>query len=227
MSRAPTEHSEDQAAGKQARLAHILSMQPVIPVLTILDAECAVPLATALRAGGLKVVEVMLRSPASEASIRRITRALPDMIVGAGTVVEPAQLARVHQLGAQFAVSPGHTDALITESNAIEVPLLPGASTVSEVMKLLAAGFTHQKFFPAESCGGPQFLRALFGPIPSARFCPTGGIDAGRVAAYLACPNVMCVGGSWVTPGDAIERRDWSTVESLARRASARTAPQL
>ena len=224
MSRAAKEDSADPAVGPRAALARILSIQPVIPVLTLSDAECAVPLATALRAGGLSVIEVMLRTPASEASIRRIVSECPDMVVGAGTVTEPEQLARVQRLGARFAVSPGHTEALIAEAKRTEFPLLPGAATVSEVMKLLEAGFTHQKFFPAEQSGGPRFLRALFGPLPSVRFCPTGGIDARNAAEYLKCPNVPCVGGSWVTPADAVERRDWPRVEALARQVSQRTA---
>lgn len=226
MSRGTGQEVAGTAGDKQGILAHILSIQPIIPVITISDADCAVPLAAALRAGGMRVVEVMLRTPASEESIRRIVGELPDMLVGAGTVTEPSQLAAASRLGARFAVSPGSTGSLIAEANRSDVPLLPGAATTSEVMRLLEAGFVHQKFFPAEQSGGAAFLRALTGPLPSVRFCPTGGIDADNVSRYLACSNVACVGGSWVTPAEVVARRDWSRVEALARQAIRAVAPR-
>ncbi len=226
MNRSSAGRPPEPDQGRRPLLARLLSSQPVIPVLTISDAGQAVPLARALHAGGMRVIEVMLRTPASEESIRAIVGELPDMHVGAGTITQPSQLERVQRLGARFAVSPGCTEALMSEASRTDIALLPGASTTSEVMRLLEAGFTHQKFFPAEQCGGAAFLRALAGPLPWARFCPTGGINAGNAAQYLACPNVTCVGGSWVAPTDVVARGEWPMVEALARQAIRASAPR-
>lgn len=202
-------------------LASLLARTPVVPVLVIEDAATAVPLAQALVAGGLPLLEITLRTTAALDVIRAIGAEVEDAIVGAGTVLTPRQLDEVAACGACFAVSPGATESLLEAARVSTVPLLPGAATASEVMRLLELGYAHMKFFPAEPAGGLALLKALAAPLPAARFCPTGGIDAERASAYLALSNVVCVGGSWVAPADAIERGDWSRITELARAAAA------
>ncbi|KUH37204.1 MULTISPECIES: bifunctional 4-hydroxy-2-oxoglutarate aldolase/2-dehydro-3-deoxy-phosphogluconate aldolase [Streptomyces] len=197
---------------------------PVLPVVVVEDAAGAVPLARALVAGGLPAVEVTLRTPAALDAIRAITAEVPGALVGAGTVVSPRAVEEAVAAGARFLVSPGWTGGLLAAMEASGVPYLPGVSTVSEVVALLERGVRDMKFFPAEAAGGSAYLAALAGPLPTARFCPTGGITAGSARGYLALPNVPCVGGTWVAPPAALAAGDWARVESLARGAAALAA---
>ncbi|MEU0944995.1 bifunctional 4-hydroxy-2-oxoglutarate aldolase/2-dehydro-3-deoxy-phosphogluconate aldolase [Streptomyces canus] len=198
----------------------LLDLAPVVPVVVLQDASDAVPLARALVAGGLPAIEVTLRTPAAPAAIRAIAEEVPDAVVGAGTVITPGQVRESVAAGARFLVSPGWTDVLLEAMRGSGVPFLPGVSTVSEVVALLERGVTEMKFFPAEAAGGTAYLKSLAGPLPQARFCPTGGIGPGNAPEYLSLPNVGCVGGTWMLPTDAIAARDWGRVEALAREAS-------
>ncbi|MEU3036208.1 bifunctional 4-hydroxy-2-oxoglutarate aldolase/2-dehydro-3-deoxy-phosphogluconate aldolase [Streptomyces griseoaurantiacus] len=201
--------------------ASVLDLAPVLPVVVVDDAAEAVPLARALVAGGLPAIEVTLRTPAALDAIRTMAEAVPDAVVGAGTVLTPAQVTRCVEAGARFLVSPGWTETLLAAMTASGVPFLPGVSTASEVVALLERGVTEMKFFPAEAAGGTAYLKSLAGPLPGVRFCPTGGIGPGTAPAYLALPNVGCVGGSWMVPADAVAAGDWGRVERLAREAAA------
>jgi len=189
---------------------------PVIPVVVLDEVDAAVPLARALAAGGVPVVELTLRTPGALDAVRRIADEAPDVLVGAGTIVAPGQAKQAADAGAQFLVSPGCTPRLLDEMADTGLPHLPGVATVSEVLALLERGLTEMKFFPAEPSGGVGFLKALASPVPQARFCPTGGITASSAAGYLAVPNVGCVGGSWITPASALAAHDWDTVRDLA-----------
>ncbi len=200
--------------------ADILDLAPVMPVVVVQEAESAVPLARALVAGGLPGIEVTLRTPAALEAIERIAAEVPEAVVGAGTVVTPDQARAAAGAGARFLVSPGCTDALASAMADTGLPFLPGVSTVSEAMALLERGVSEMKFFPAEAAGGAAFLKSLTGPLPQVRFCPTGGITADSAPAYLALPNVGCVGGSWLTPADAVASGDWERITDLARRAA-------
>lgn len=202
-------------------MACLLDLAPVLPVLVIDDAAHAVPLARALVAGGLPAVEVTLRTPAALDAIRAIAAEVPEAVVGAGTVLTPRQAEAALGAGARFLVSPGWTDRLLDAMRASGVPYLPGVSTASEVVALLERGVTEMKFFPAEAAGGVPYLASLASPLAEARFCPTGGIDATRAPGYLVLPNVGCVGGSWMFPGDAVRGTDWARIEQLAREAAA------
>jgi len=195
----------------------------VVPVVTIDDAASAVPLARALRDGGLDVVEVTLRTSAAVEAIRRIASELPDVLVGAGTVLTRDQAEDSIAAGSRFLVSPGLTPSLAEAGLAASVPLLPGIATASEAMEAAEHGFTFMKFFPAEAIGGAAALKALAAPLPHLRFCPTGGIDAAKAATYLALPNVVCVGGSWMAPADAVKAGDWTKITCLAAAASSGT----
>ncbi len=206
---------------KQARIAQILSAAPVVPVLTIEDRAVAVPLARALVAGGLTAIEVTLRTPAALECIRAIAGEVGGASVGAGTVLDAAQYEAAAKAGALFMVSPGATDALLDAADASSVPFLPGAATAGEAMRLLDRGYRHLKFFPAEPAGGLAYLKALAAPVASVRFCPTGGIGPKNAPDYLALPNVVCVGGSWVAPPEAIAGGDWARVTALSRDAAA------
>jgi 2-dehydro-3-deoxyphosphogluconate aldolase / (4S)-4-hydroxy-2-oxoglutarate aldolase len=194
---------------------------PVIPVLTIERIEEAVPLATALVNGGLSVLEVTMRTACALEAIEAIATSLPKAVVGAGTVLSPADATRALAAGAEFLVSPGTPNDIAAVFQAAPVPVLPGCSTVTEAMRLRERGFKVLKFFPAEACGGVGWLRGIGGPLPDLRFCPTGGIDAANAAKYLALPQVPCVGGSWVAPKAAVDARDWGRIEALARAAAA------
>ncbi|MFE2556115.1 bifunctional 4-hydroxy-2-oxoglutarate aldolase/2-dehydro-3-deoxy-phosphogluconate aldolase [Streptomyces sp. NPDC059352] len=194
---------------------------PVVPVVVIEDATDAVPLARALVAGGLPLIEVTLRTPAALHALRAIAAQVPEAVVGAGTVVSPAAVADAVGAGARFLVSPGWTERLLGAMRESGVPFLPGVSTTSEVVALLERGVEDMKFFPAEAAGGVPYLKSLAGPLPQARFCPTGGISPASAPAYLSLPNVGCVGGTWMLPRDAVAARDWSRVEALAREAAA------
>ncbi|MFC8899125.1 bifunctional 4-hydroxy-2-oxoglutarate aldolase/2-dehydro-3-deoxy-phosphogluconate aldolase [Streptomyces cinereoruber] len=198
---------------------------PVVPVVVIEDAADAVPLARALVAGGLPLIEVTLRTPAALDALRAIADGVPEAVVGAGTVVSAAGVADAVGAGARFLVSPGWTGRLLDAMRESGVPFLPGVSTASEVVALLERGVDAMKFFPAEAAGGVPYLKSLAGPLPQARFCPTGGVSAASAPAYLALPNVGCVGGTWMLPPDALAARDWARVESLAREAAALRAP--
>lgn len=200
--------------------ASVLDLAPVVPVVVIEDVFDAVPLARALVAGGLPAIEVTLRTPAAPAAIREIAAEVPDAVVGAGTVITPDQVDASVAAGARFLVSPGWTDVLLGAMRASGVPFLPGVSTTSEVVALLERGVREMKFFPAEAAGGTAYLKSLNGPLPQARFCPTGGIGPATAPSYLSLPNVACVGGSWMLPADAVAARDWARVEELARAAA-------
>jgi 2-dehydro-3-deoxyphosphogluconate aldolase/(4S)-4-hydroxy-2-oxoglutarate aldolase len=204
--------------------ASVLDLAPVVPVVVVEDASDAVPLARALVAGGLPAIEVTLRTPAALASIRAIADAVPDAVVGAGTVLTPKQVAQAVAAGARFLVSPGWTDVLLEAMRSSGVPFLPGVSTTSEVVALLERGVREMKFFPAQAAGGTAYLKSLAGPLPQARFCPTGGISAASAPDYLALPNVGCVGGSWMLPAEAVTAGDWARIERLAREAAGLSA---
>jgi 2-dehydro-3-deoxyphosphogluconate aldolase/(4S)-4-hydroxy-2-oxoglutarate aldolase len=202
-------------------LCTLFAGTPVIPVLTVEGSASAVPLARALVAGGLRVLEITLRTPASLQALKAIAGEVEHAVVGAGTVLTPAQYEAAARAGARFVVSPGATPALLDAAASSAAPFLPGAATASEAMALLERGHTFLKFFPAEPAGGIAYLKALAAPLPEARFCPTGGIDAESAVLYLDLPNVPCVGGSWVAPGAAVAAGDWPRITALARAAAA------
>ncbi len=194
---------------------------PVIPVIVIQRVEDAVPLAHALREGGVRVLEVTLRTPAALGAIEAIARALPEALVGAGTLRVPADAKAAKDAGSRFAVSPGYTEAMGAACRAVDLPLLPGVATPSEVMQAQADGLAFLKFFPATAAGGIPMLKALAGPFPDVIFCPTGGITPETAPQFLALPNVKVCGGSWLTPADAVREGDWARITQLAKAASA------
>ena len=202
-------------------LGEVLRRVGVVPVLTIASAEAGVALVRALVNGGLGVVEITLRTPAALAAIRRIRDELPDVLVGAGTVLTPELGQQAIAAGARFIVAPGMTPRLIEAAERWPVPFLPGAATASEAMSLADMGYGLLKFFPAEPIGGAAALKALAAPLPDIAFCPTGGIDAANAASYLALPNVAAVGGSWVAPAKLVEKADWAAITALAEAAAA------
>jgi 2-dehydro-3-deoxyphosphogluconate aldolase / (4S)-4-hydroxy-2-oxoglutarate aldolase len=199
----------------------LMRVGPVIPVIVLDDVAQAVPLARALVAGGVRVLEVTLRTSAGLASIRAIARDVPDAIVGVGTVTQPEEFAAALDAGARFAVTPGLTPALIAAAKASPLPLLPGVMTPSEVIAARAAGFLQLKLFPARQAGGIPMLNALRGPFPDTIFCPTGGVTIETAPDFLALPNVACVGGSWLTPTAAMAANDWAAITALAAQAAA------
>jgi 2-dehydro-3-deoxyphosphogluconate aldolase / (4S)-4-hydroxy-2-oxoglutarate aldolase len=203
------------------RVGELIDGAVVVPVLTLGDVATAVPLAEALASGGLTVLEITLRTDAALDAIGAIGKALPEVALGAGTVLDPAQLQAAADRGCRFAVSPGATPALLDAAEAVGIPFLPGAATAGEAMALAERGYLRQKLFPAEASGGVAFLKSLGEPLPQVRFCPTGGIDAAKAPSYLALKNVACVGGSWVAPKEAVGAGDWRTVERLAAEAVA------
>jgi len=207
------------------RIDQVLARAPVVPVLSIARVEDAVPLARALVDGGLPVLEVTLRTDAAIGAIRAIREQVPGASVGAGTVLSARDLSAVEAAGALFAISPGATDALYAAASDARIPLLPGIATASELMHGMELGYQRFKFFPAESSGGIAALKSFAGPFAQARFCPTGGIDAARAPAYLALPNVITVGGSWMVPADALAAGDWQRVANLARETAALRRP--
>ncbi|PWE30209.1 bifunctional 4-hydroxy-2-oxoglutarate aldolase/2-dehydro-3-deoxy-phosphogluconate aldolase [Pararhodobacter marinus] len=198
----------------------LCKLAPVIPVIVVDDLDHAVPLAEALVAGGLPVLEVTLRTPCALDAIRAMA-AVPGARVGAGTVLSAHDAANAKAAGATFAVSPGATPALIAACTAQGLPLLPGAASASEVMTLLERGYRTLKFFPAGPAGGPAMLKALGGPLPQATFCPTGGVSLANATDYLSLANVACVGGSWVAPAKMMAAGDWAGITELAREAAA------
>lgn len=201
--------------------ADVLALAPVIPVVVVDTVEQAVPLARALVRGGIPVIEITLRSEAGLGAIEAVAAQVEGMVVGAGTVVTPAQVQQVKDAGAQFLVTPGSPPRLLDAALASGLPLLAGAGTLTEMLTLAEAGLEAMKFFPAEASGGRPYLSAVAGPCPQLRFCPTGGITPETAAAWLALPNVGCVGGSWLTPKDAVAQGDWARVEALAAEAAA------
>lgn len=205
---------------KNQSLVAVLDGQPVLPVLVIERLADAVPLAKALMRGGLPAIEVTLRTRHALDAIRLIADEAPEVIVGAGTVRNALQFQEAAAAGSRFIVSPGVTQELIDAANISQVPFLPGVATPSEAMALIEEGLTMMKFFPAEPAGGAEYLKALSSPLPEARFCPTGGITAETADRYLALPNVICVGGSWVAPASLVADRNWQAIEDLARKAA-------
>jgi 2-dehydro-3-deoxyphosphogluconate aldolase/(4S)-4-hydroxy-2-oxoglutarate aldolase len=203
------------------QLSETFASARIIPVIAIRDAASAVPLARALVAGGLHVLEITLRTDAALESVRRIIADVEGAVVGVGTVLTPQDLTRAQNAGAQFAVSPGFTRALVDAAEQLQLPFLPGVATASEIMQGLDAGLSLFKFFPAETSGGVPMLKALAGPFARVRFCPTGGVGPANLATYLALSNVVAVGGSWMIPSDFTPGRDESRVTQLAREAVA------
>lgn len=199
----------------------VLAVSPVVPVVVIDDVEQAVPLAQALVRGGVRIIEITLRTPAGLGAIQRVAAEVPDMVTGAGTVLTAEDAVAVQQAGAQFIVTPGVAPKLLDACVGTGLPLLAGTNTLSEMITLAERGLTAMKFFPAEASGGRAYLSAVAGPVPHLRFCPTGGISPANAADYLALPNVGCVGGSWLTPKQAVAAGDWATVEKLATEAAA------
>ena len=206
---------------KQKQIEATLRLAPVVPVVIIHDARAAVPMARALVAGGVPAIEVTLRTPAALDAIRAIAEEVEGAVVGVGTVLSAKDLRAAHKAGARFAVSPGVSPGLLDAADDSELPLLPGVATAGEAMTLLERGYHHLKFFPAVPAGGHKLLGAWASPLPQIRFCPTGGISLANAGDFLSLPNVLCVGGSWLTPADKLESGDWAGIERLAREAAA------
>ncbi|MFP5071354.1 bifunctional 4-hydroxy-2-oxoglutarate aldolase/2-dehydro-3-deoxy-phosphogluconate aldolase [Pseudonocardia nantongensis] len=199
----------------------LLQRAPVVPVVVLDDAAAAVPLARALVDGGLPVIEVTLRTPSATEVVRRIAAEVPDAVVGTGTVCSPDDVRRSAEAGARFLVSPGASARLLDAMEDSGLDLLPGTSTISEMLAVAERGHTAMKFFPAEAAGGRPFLNAVAGPLPDLRFCPTGGVTADSAPDYLALPNVPCVGGTWLTPPDLVAAGDWDRIRAVAATAAA------
>lgn len=199
----------------------LFEMGPVVPVIVIKDLADAVPMAKALLAGGIKVLEVTLRTPVALDAIRLLAEQVPDAVVGAGTVTTAAQLQQVAEAGAKFAISPGLTRELLQAGKDAAIPLIPGIASISELMEGTGLGYSHFKFFPAEAAGGVKTLKSIHGPFADIRFCPTGGINEKNFRDYLALPNVSCVGGSWIVPDDAVAAKDWGRITELCQAAVA------
>jgi len=197
----------------------VMQDAPVIPVIVLHDVAQAVPLARALLAGGIRMLEITLRTPQALDCMSAIAREVPQAVVGAGTVRNPADVLAAQQAGARFLVSPGFTPALAQAAKQAGLPWLPGVSTASEIMAAMDAGLQALKFFPAMPAGGSAMLKAWSGPFPEAHFCPTGGINAANAQEFLALPNVDCVGGSWLVPAEALMRQDWQAITQLAAEA--------
>lgn len=205
---------------KQQQVETTLRLAPVVPVVIIDDARAAVPMARALVAGGIPAIEVTLRTPAALEAIRAIAAEVEGAVIGVGTVLTPQDLENARQAGARFAVSPGVSPKLLAAADDSDLPLLPGVATASEAMHLLERGYRHLKFFPAVPAGGHKLLGAWASPLPQIRFCPTGGISLASAPDFLSLPNVVCVGGSWLTPADKLKAGDWAGIEALAREAA-------
>ena len=198
----------------------VLNSGPVMPVMVIQNLDDAIPLAEALVAGGIKVLEITLRTPIALEAIKLISENVKDAIVGAGTITTPEQLQAAEDAGAVFAISPGLTPKLLSAAQAGNIALIPGIATLSELMQGMEYGLDHFKFFPAEAAGGIPMLKAIAGPVPYVTFCPTGGISPNNYRDYLALGNVACVGGSWLAPQDAVKAKDWNQVTLLAKQAT-------
>ncbi|MCM2475874.1 2-dehydro-3-deoxy-phosphogluconate aldolase [Rhizobium sp. CG5] len=206
---------------KTEKLLSVLKLQPVVPVLIIEDAATAVPLARALVAGGLKAIEITMRTAAALDAVRRVADEVEGAVVGAGTILNAAHFQAAIDAGSQFIVSPGTTQELLDAARGSDIPLLPGAATASEVMALREEGYEVLKFFPAEQAGGAAYLKALSSPLAGTLFCPTGGISLKNARDYLSLPNVVCVGGSWVAPKELVAAGDWAGITKLAEEACA------
>ncbi|MDT4290981.1 bifunctional 4-hydroxy-2-oxoglutarate aldolase/2-dehydro-3-deoxy-phosphogluconate aldolase [Methylomonas sp. MO1] len=202
-------------------IKEVMTTSPVMPVMVINQLDQAVPLARALVEGGLKVLEITLRTPVALDAIRRIKAEVPGAIVGAGTIINTQTLKNAIDAGAEFIVSPGVTDSLLDAALASGVPILPGVITPSEVMRLMDRGITAMKFFPAEAAGGIPMLKSIGGPLPQVTFCPTGGVNPKNAVEYLALSNVACVGGSWMAPSELVDAGDWAEITRRAAEASA------
>ncbi len=202
-------------------IEQIMKTSPVVPVMVIDNIDDAVPLAKALVEGGLKVLEITLRTAPALEAIRRIKASVPEAIVGAGTIINTQTLQASIEAGAEFIVTPGSTAAIIDAAQAAGVPILPGVNTPSEAMALLEKGITEMKFFPAEAAGGIPMLKSIAGPLPQIQFCPTGGVNPGNAKDYLSLKNVACVGGSWMAPAELVNAGDWDEITRRAREASA------
>lgn len=203
----------------QVQPSTLFALTPVVPVMVIDRIEDALPMGEALANAGITLFEVTMRTPVALDAIRLLREKMPDATVGVGTVTTPEELQQAIDAGAQFAISPGITTALLEAGRAAPIPLIPGVATISELMQAKALGYTHLKFFPAEAAGGTAMLKSIAGPFPAITFCPTGGIHEGNYRDYLALPNVACVGGSWILPKSSIEQGDWAAVTALAKRA--------
>lgn len=203
----------------QVQPSTLFALTPVVPVMVIDRIEDALPMGEALANAGITLFEVTMRTPVALDAIRLLREKMPDATVGVGTVTTPEELQQAIDVGAQFAISPGITTALLEAGRAAPIPLIPGVATISELMQAKALGYTHLKFFPAEAAGGTAMLKSIAGPFPAITFCPTGGIHEGNYRDYLALPNVACVGGSWILPKSSIEQGDWAAVTALAKRA--------
>ncbi|MDG1732929.1 MAG: bifunctional 4-hydroxy-2-oxoglutarate aldolase/2-dehydro-3-deoxy-phosphogluconate aldolase [Thalassotalea sp.] len=205
----------------QIQPAELFAMGPVVPVLVIENVEDAVPIAQALIAGGIKVLEVTLRTANALAVIKEIASKVPEAMVGSGTVTNPETLQQSIDAGAKFALSPGMTTELLAAAKKSSIPLIPGISSISELMEGIDAGFDHFKFFPAEAAGGAKTIKSVSGPFPNVRFCPTGGINLGNMGNYLSLSNVSCIGGSWLVPDEAVKNKDWAAITEITKKAVA------
>ncbi|WP_372626191.1 bifunctional 4-hydroxy-2-oxoglutarate aldolase/2-dehydro-3-deoxy-phosphogluconate aldolase [Arsukibacterium sp.] len=208
----------------QLQPAELFAQGAVVPVIVIKDLADAVPMAKALLAGGIKVLEVTLRTPVALDAIKLLAEQVPEAIVGAGTVTTAAQLEQVIAAGAKFAISPGLTRELLQAGKDSVIPLIPGIASISELMEGTGLGYTHFKFFPAEAAGGVKTLKSIYGPFSDIRFCPTGGINEKNYLEYLALPNVSCVGGSWIVPDTAVSEKNWFMITELTRVAVERAS---
>ncbi len=205
----------------QDKIIEVLQISPIVPVVVIEDIKDAVPLAQSLVEGGIPIIEVTLRSSCALEAIELIAKNVPKMRVGAGTILNPTQLEQAQNRGAEFLISPGLTIKLLEHAKKKDMPLIPGVSSSSEVMQALELGYNALKFFPAEYCGGVKLLNAFNGPFKGVKFCPTGGISADNMRSYLNLENVLCVGGSWLTPKNLIQNKEWDKITGICKRALA------
>ncbi|WRB05727.1 bifunctional 4-hydroxy-2-oxoglutarate aldolase/2-dehydro-3-deoxy-phosphogluconate aldolase [Helicobacter pylori] len=205
----------------QDKIIEILQISPIVPVVVVEDIKDAVPLAQSLIEGGIPIIEVTLRSSCALEAIELIAKNVPKMRVGAGTILNPTQLEQAQNRGAEFLISPGLTIKLLEYAKKKDMPLIPGVSSSSEVMQALELGYHALKFFPAEYCGGVKLLNAFNGPFKEVKFCPTGGISVDNMRSYLALENVLCVGGSWLTPKDLVQNKEWDKITEICKRALA------
>ncbi|MBH0254863.1 bifunctional 4-hydroxy-2-oxoglutarate aldolase/2-dehydro-3-deoxy-phosphogluconate aldolase [Helicobacter pylori] len=205
----------------QDKIIEVLQISPIVPVVVIEDIKDAVPLAQSLVEGGIQIIEVTLRSSCALEAIELIAKNVPKMRVGAGTILNPTQLEQAQNRGAEFLISPGLTIKLLEHAKKKDMPLIPGVSSSSEVMQALELGYSALKFFPAEYCGGVKLLNAFNGPFKGVKFCPTGGISADNMHSYLNLENVLCVGGSWLTPKNLIQNKEWDKITEICKRSLA------
>ncbi|QQW95417.1 bifunctional 4-hydroxy-2-oxoglutarate aldolase/2-dehydro-3-deoxy-phosphogluconate aldolase [Helicobacter pylori] len=203
----------------QDKIIEVLQISPIIPVVVVEDIKDAVPLAQSLVEGGIQIIEVTLRSSCALEAIELIAKNVPKMRVGAGTILNPTQLEQAQNRGAEFLISPGLTIKLLEHAKKKDMPLIPGVSSSSEVMQALELGYSALKFFPAEYCGGVKLLNAFNGPFKGVKFCPTGGISADNMHSYLNLENVLCVGGSWLTPKNLIQNKEWDKITEICKRS--------